>query len=71
MVLRAAGWDRPPTPSAVEETEGGLTMRRGLGFAVAVFGILLAEQTLLNAAVLTVEGTSDEPCWPASSSACC
>ncbi len=50
----------PSTPSAVEETEGGLTMRRGLGFAVAVFGIMLAEQTLLNAAVLTVEGTSDD-----------
>ncbi len=50
----------PPDPSAVEEVGGGLTMRHGLGFAVAVFAIMLAEQTLLNAAVLTVEGTSDD-----------
>jgi O-antigen/teichoic acid export membrane protein len=47
-------------PGAVEEGEGGLTMRHGLGFAVAVFAIMLSEQTLLNAAVLTVEGTSDD-----------
>lgn len=50
----------PPDPGAVRETEGGLTMRLGLGFAVAVFAIMVAEQTLLNAAVLTVEGTSDD-----------
>ena len=31
---------------------------RGGGFALAVFAIMVAEQTLLNAAVLTVEGTS-------------
>ena len=29
--------DPPPDVGAVKETEGGLTMRRGLGFAVAVF----------------------------------
>ncbi len=52
--------DPPPDPAAVKESEGGLTMRHGLGFAVAVFAIMLAEQTLLNAAVLTVEGTSDD-----------
>lgn len=52
--------DPAPDPSAVKETEGGLTMRHGLGFAVAVFAIMLSEQTLLNAAVLTVEGTSDD-----------
>ena len=50
----------PPDPAAVQDTEGGLTLRRGLGFAVAVFAIRVAEQTLLNAAVLTVEGTSDD-----------
>lgn len=50
----------PPDPGAVRETEGGLTMRLGLGFAVAVFAIMVAEQTLLNAAVLTVEGTSTD-----------
>ena len=52
--------DPPADPGAVRETEGGLTMRHGLGFAVAVFAIMLAEQTLLNAAVLTVEGTSGD-----------
>ena len=52
--------DPPPDPAAVQESEGGLTLRRGLGFAVAVFAIMVAEQTLLNAAVLTVEGTSDD-----------
>jgi O-antigen/teichoic acid export membrane protein len=52
--------DPPPDPAAVQETEGGLTLRLGLGFAVAVFAIMVAEQTLLNAAVLTVEGTADD-----------
>jgi len=35
-----------------------LSLRRGGGFAVWVAGIMLAEQTLLNAAVLTVDATS-------------
>jgi O-antigen/teichoic acid export membrane protein len=35
-----------------------LSLRRGGGFAVWVSGIMLSEQTLLNAAVLTVEATS-------------
>ena len=52
--------DPPAEANAVEEREGGLTLRLGLGFAVAVFAIMVAEQTLLNAAVLTVEGTSDD-----------
>jgi len=50
--------DPPLDIAAVEETEGGLTLRRGLPFAAAVFGVMVAEQTLLNGAVLTVEGTS-------------
>jgi O-antigen/teichoic acid export membrane protein len=53
--------DPPPSVVAVAETEGGLTLRRGAGFAVAVFSVMLAEQTLLNASVLTVEGTSPDP----------
>jgi O-antigen/teichoic acid export membrane protein len=53
--------DPPPSTVAVAESEGGLTLRRGAGFAVAVFSVMLAEQTLLNAAVLTVEGTSPDP----------
>ena len=50
--------DPPADLDAVKRTEGGLTLRHGLGFAVAVFCVMVAEQTLLNAAVLTVEGTS-------------
>ncbi|HWC27855.1 MAG TPA: hypothetical protein VG474_14795 [Solirubrobacteraceae bacterium] len=49
---------RDPPVAAVAEAEGGLTLRRGVPFAVAVFGVMVAEQTLLNGAVLTVEGTS-------------
>jgi O-antigen/teichoic acid export membrane protein len=55
--------ERDPAPdvAAVEATEGGLTLRRGAGFAAAVFAVMLAEQTLINASVLTVEGTSPDP----------
>ena len=37
-----------------------LSLRRGGGFAVWVSGIMLSEQTLLNAAVLTVDATSHQ-----------
>jgi O-antigen/teichoic acid export membrane protein len=36
----------------------GASLRAGGGFALAVFLVMLAEQTLLNAAVLTVDATS-------------
>jgi O-antigen/teichoic acid export membrane protein len=65
---RAAREDRtPPTSDAalegpaaegVEEAVSDLSIRRGSGFAIAVSGIQLAEQTLLNAAVLTIAATS-------------
>ena len=48
----------PADVSAVEEAGGGLTLRHGAPFAAAVFAVMISEQTLLNAAVLTVEGTS-------------
>jgi O-antigen/teichoic acid export membrane protein len=38
-----------------------LSLRRGGGFAVWVSGIMLSEQALLNAAVLTVDATSSDP----------
>jgi O-antigen/teichoic acid export membrane protein len=38
-----------------------LSLRRGTGFAAWVSGIMLSEQTLLNAAVLTVAATSSNP----------
>jgi O-antigen/teichoic acid export membrane protein len=55
-----------PAAEGVEEVAGGqgpeaagsLSLRRGGGFAVSVAGIMLAEQALLNAAVLTVAATS-------------
>ena len=37
-----------------------LTLTRGSGFALAVSGVMLSEQTLLNAAVLTVAATSPD-----------
>src|SRR6185437_8885616 len=37
---------------------GGLTLRAGAGFALSVAAIQLAEQALLNAAVLTVGATA-------------
>ncbi len=57
---RGESADPPADVAAVQETEGGLTLRRGAPFAAAVFAIMVAEQTLLNAAVLTVEGTSSD-----------
>jgi O-antigen/teichoic acid export membrane protein len=50
-----------PGTEAVQEAmahDDGLTLRRGGGFAFFVSGIMLSEQTLLNAAVLTVDATS-------------
>jgi O-antigen/teichoic acid export membrane protein len=45
-----------PAAAGVEEAE--LSLRGGTGFVLSVSAIQLAEQTLLNAAVLTVEATS-------------
>jgi O-antigen/teichoic acid export membrane protein len=49
-----------PGTEAVQELAAheDLSLRRGGGFAVWVSGIMLSEQTLLNAAVLTVDATS-------------
>ncbi len=47
-----------PAAEGIQETVADLSIRRGAGFAVAVSGIQLAEQTLLNAAVLTVAATT-------------
>ncbi|HEX2084562.1 MAG TPA: hypothetical protein VHF89_02690 [Solirubrobacteraceae bacterium] len=45
-----------PAPS-----DAASSLRAGGGFALAVFLVMLAEQTLLNAAVLTVDATSEDP----------
>ncbi|HEV7529482.1 MAG TPA: hypothetical protein VGO29_11355 [Solirubrobacteraceae bacterium] len=49
-----------PGTEGVQETaaHADLSLRRGGGFAVWVSGIMLSEQTLLNAAVLTVDATA-------------
>jgi O-antigen/teichoic acid export membrane protein len=49
-----------PGAEAVQEIAAheDISLRRGGGFAVWVSGIMLSEQTLLNAAVLTVDATS-------------
>ncbi len=51
-----------PATEAVQEAAAHdeLSLRRGGGFAVWVSGIMLSEQTLLNAAVLTVDATSPQ-----------
>jgi O-antigen/teichoic acid export membrane protein len=49
-----------PGTEGVEEAVAAdeLSLRRGSGFAFSVSGVMLSEQTLLNAAVLTVDATS-------------
>ena len=49
-----------PAHAEIEEAVADLTINHGTRFAVAVFAIMLAEQTLLNAAVLIVNATSGE-----------
>jgi O-antigen/teichoic acid export membrane protein len=50
--------DPSPDVEAVGRAEGGLTLRHGAGFAVSVLAVMLAEQTLVNGAVLTVDAVS-------------
>ena len=52
---------RPQAEAAREPDAEGLALARGGRFALAVFAVMLAEQTLINAAVLTVDATSDDP----------
>jgi O-antigen/teichoic acid export membrane protein len=65
VVVPAAFARQRRTPSAARPAGTGpdadddaMTMRGGSGFALSVSGIQLAEQALLNAAVLTVDATS-------------
>ena len=45
---------RAPAHAQVEEATTDLSLRHGAGFAVAVVGIMLSEQALMNAGVLIV-----------------
>jgi len=47
-----------PAHAQVEEASADLSLRHGAGFAVAVVGIMLSEQTLMNAGVLIVAANS-------------
>jgi len=47
-----------PVHAQLEEAAMDLTLRHGAGFAVSVVGIMLAEQTLMNAGVLIVAANS-------------
>jgi O-antigen/teichoic acid export membrane protein len=49
-----------PAHAEIEEAVADLTIHHGARFAIAVFGIMLAEQTLMNAAVLIVNASSGE-----------
>jgi O-antigen/teichoic acid export membrane protein len=52
-----------PATEAVQEAAAhpsGLSLRRGGGFAAGVSAIMISEQTLLNAAVLTVAATASD-----------
>jgi len=49
---------RAEGPVSVEATEGGLSLRHGSTFALAVLAVMVAEQTLLNGAVFTVEAAA-------------
>jgi O-antigen/teichoic acid export membrane protein len=55
---RAAGTAEPSPTS--KRRDSGLDLARGGRFAVAVLAIMLAEQTLINGAVLTVDATAKD-----------
>jgi O-antigen/teichoic acid export membrane protein len=47
-----------PAHAQFEAAAGDLTVRHGTGFAFSVVGIMLAEQTLMNAGVLIIAATN-------------
>jgi O-antigen/teichoic acid export membrane protein len=56
--LSGPGAEGVQESAAHTHSSDDLSLRRGTGFAFAVSGIMLSEQTLLNAAVLTVDASS-------------
>jgi O-antigen/teichoic acid export membrane protein len=52
QAIDAAG--EGPAQAQIEEASADLSLRHGAGFAVAVVGVMLSEQTLMNAGVLIV-----------------
>jgi O-antigen/teichoic acid export membrane protein len=49
-----------PAHAEIEEAVADLSIQHGTRFAISVFAIMLAEQTLMNAAVLIVNASSGE-----------
>jgi O-antigen/teichoic acid export membrane protein len=49
-----------PAHAQVEEAATDLSLRHGAGFAIAVVGIMFAEQTLMNGGVLVVAASSGQ-----------
>ena len=70
MVVPWAFSRRPPAQERKDDPDA-LGLARGGRFALAVLAVMIAEQTLLNAAVLLVDGPRSTRRWPASSSTCC
>jgi O-antigen/teichoic acid export membrane protein len=58
LLVVPAALARHAAPDRAAPAEAGLTLRAGAGFAVAVAAIQLAEQALVNAAVLTTRATA-------------
>jgi O-antigen/teichoic acid export membrane protein len=58
--FRRRGKAAPSTAPQRPRADTGISMSHGVGFAVSVLGIMLAEQTLLNAAVITVDITATD-----------
>ena len=60
LVVVPWAFSRRPRESEPRADDEGLALTRGGRFAVAVFCVMLAEQTLINGAVLTVDATSSD-----------
>jgi O-antigen/teichoic acid export membrane protein len=57
-ILAAEAAGEGPAQTQFEVAAGDLTVRHGTGFAFSVVGIMLAEQTLMNAGVLIIAAAS-------------
>jgi O-antigen/teichoic acid export membrane protein len=60
LVVVPWAFSRRPAPQERRRAQDELSVARGGRFAVAVLAIMLAEQTLLNAAVITTDLTADD-----------
>jgi O-antigen/teichoic acid export membrane protein len=61
LIVVPLAFSRRAPAEAGPRRRDDLALGRGGRFALAVFAVMLAEQTLINAAVLTVDATSTDP----------